>query len=105
MRILATEAVRTAVLVLREQSVGFPMWARLTAIIQLRRPPKILICVRVDTLMPVMLYSIWTPERLEAVHVEVVGAPSANFFVGIKQLGADLLSTVGKSTIATSLTR
>jgi hypothetical protein len=59
--------------------------------------------------MPVMLYSVRAPKRLEAVHVEVICSTGAVLHKSLlfctKQLGANLLSRVCKSAKIASLAR
>lgn len=92
-RVLAAESVKATVLVVLELEVLLPGRTRLAAVLKMRRTPKILICVGIDTLMPVVLYTIRTPESLEAIHVEVILVdPFSCLLVMSEQLRLKLLS-------------
>jgi len=52
-----------------------------------------------------MLSTIRAPERLKAVHVEVVCATSTVLLIHIEELGTNLFTGVGESAIATTLTK
>mmetsp|Transcript_49377 Transcript_49377/g.127433 ORF Transcript_49377/g.127433 Transcript_49377/m.127433 type:complete len:303 (-) Transcript_49377:251-1159(-) len=104
----ASDTQRAPLGVLQRRLLPLPVQARPRAVADARVPPGVLVVVCVDARLPVVLDAHGAPERLEAVHEEVVGQRRGPLLLLLvrKERRPDLLAGVSKCAgIAAAATR